>query len=139
MSKFPIFNQQKEKKIFLNNMNSWFSNLLIETLRTESNLDPKVTKNTFMGTLNSSGATLPYLFKPEIVNVDINYHYESKIFTNDIYILDLNDDYNSLEFIIKGLRNLRHDDEKILVIISSCLTWDKTMPKLKVIILLFNT
>jgi len=132
MSKFSAYSQQKEKKIFLNNMNSLFSNILIENLRTEHNIDAKTIRSVFMGTVNSSNSSLPYLFKPEIVNIEINCHFESKVFTNDIYILDLHDDYNDLEFIIKGLRHLRHDEEKILVLISSPLTWGKTNPKYKV-------
>jgi len=132
MSKLNIYGLQKEKKIFLNNMNSWFSYILIENLRTEYNLDPKSIKHTFMGTINSSNSPLPYLFKPEIVSIDINVHYQSKVFTNDIFILDLQDDYNQLEFIIKGLRNLRYDEEKLLIVITSPMTWAKTNPKLKV-------
>ena len=38
-----------EKKIFLNDMNSWFSNFVIENLRTDQIKDAKI-KYEFMGT-----------------------------------------------------------------------------------------
>ena len=94
--------QIKERKIFLNNMNSWFSNFIIEALRTGTIQDPKVVKNEFMGTLNKTKKKLPYLFQPKEIKIDYNYHYENEIFTNDVYIYNLQDsDYNEIEYIIK--------------------------------------
>jgi len=123
---------QKERKIFLNNMNSWFSNSVIESLRTESVQDPKVIKNEFMGTLNNSKMKLPYLFQPKEIKIDYNYHYEHEIFTNDVFIYDMQDsDYNEIEYIIKGLKTLKHSSEKILIIITSIMTWARSPPKIK--------
>ena len=135
MSKKPQSVQQvtqKERKIFLNNMNSWFSNFVIEALRTESIQDPKVIKNEFMGTLNTSKMKLPYLFQPKEIKIDYNFHYEHEIFTNDVFIYDLQDsDYKEIEYIVKGLKTLKHTSEKTLIIITSILTWARTPPKIK--------
>lgn len=135
MSKKPQSVQpvaQKERKIFLNNMNSWFSNFVIEALRTESIQDPKVIKNEFMGTLNNSKMKLPYLFQPKEIKIDYNFHYENEIFTNDVFIYDLQDsDYKEIEYIVKGLKTLKHASEKTLIIITSVMTWARTPPKLK--------
>ncbi len=91
-------NQIKERKIFLNHMNSWFSNFIIEELRTETIQDPKVVKNEFMGTLNRSKTKLPYLFQPKEIKIDFNFHYEHEIFTNDVFIYNLQDsDYNEID------------------------------------------
>jgi hypothetical protein len=123
---------QKERKIFLNNMNSWFSNFVIESLRTESIQDTKVIKNEFMGTLNNSKMKLPYLFQPKEIKIDFNFHYDHEIFTNDVFIYDLQDsDYKEIEYIIKGLKTLKHSSEKILIIITSIMTWARTPPKIK--------
>lgn len=125
-------NNQKERKIFLNNMNSWFSNFIIEAMRTESIQDPRIIKNEFMGTLNKSKMKLPYLFQPKEIKIDHNYHYEHEIFTNDVLIYDLQDsDYNEIEYIIKGLKTVKHQTEKILIIITSIMTWARTPPKFK--------
>jgi hypothetical protein len=125
--------QPKERRIFLNNMNSWFSNFVIEELRTDFLPDP-LTKNSFMGTRNQSEMKLPHLFQPEEIKIDYNFHYESKLFDNDVFIYDLNDsDYNEIEYIIKGLKTKRHFSEKILIIISSIMTWARSSPKIKVI------
>lgn len=122
----------KERKIFLNNMNSWFSNFVIEDLRTEFEKDPKITKNEFMGTVNNSNMKLPHLFKPNIIKIDYNFHYEHEVFKNDVFIYNLEDsDYNEIEYIIKGLKNLKHSTEKSLIIISSIMTWARTNPKIK--------
>jgi adenylate kinase len=124
--------QPKERKIFLNNMNSWFSNFVIEALRTETVTDPKVTKNEFMGTRNMSKMKLPHLFKPTEIKIDYNYHYEHEIFSNDVFIYNLEEsDYKEIEYIIKGLKTLKHNTEKILIIISSIMTWARTPAKLK--------
>lgn len=124
----------KERNIFLNNMNTWFSNFVIETLRTETVTDPKITKNTFMGTKDTSDNKLPYLFEPKIVKIDYNFHYEHELFNNDVFIYNLQDsDYNEIEYIIKGLKTLKHSSEKVLIIISSIMTWARTGPKMKVI------
>jgi hypothetical protein len=123
--------QIKERKIFLNNMNSWFSNFIIEDLRTETIQDPKVVKNEFMGTLNKSKTKLPYLFQPKEIKIDYNYHYEHEIFTNDVFIYNLQDsDYNEIEYIIKGLKTLKHQTEKVLIIVTSIMTWARTPPKI---------
>jgi hypothetical protein len=124
-------NQIKERKIFLNHMNSWFSNFIIEELRTETIQDPKVVKNEFMGTLNRSKTTLPYLFQPKEIKIDFNFHYEHEIFTNDVFIYNLQDsDYNEIEYIIKGLKTLKHQTEKVLIIVTSIMTWARTPPKI---------
>ena len=123
---------QKERKIFLNNMNSWFSNFIIEAMRTESIQDPRVIKNSFMGTLNNTKNKLPYLFEPKETKIDINYHYEHEVFSNDIFIYDLQDsDFNEIEYIIKGLKTLKHQTEKVIIIVSTIMTWARTPPKLK--------
>ena len=123
--------QIKERKIFLNNMNSWFSNFIIEELRTETIQDPKVIKNEFMGTLNKSKTKLPYLFQPKEIKIDYNFHYEHEIFTNDVLIYNLQDsDYNEIEYIIKGLKTLKHQTEKVLIIVTSIMTWARTPPKI---------
>jgi adenylate kinase len=122
----------KERKIFLNNMNSWFSNFVIEALRTETVTDPKITKNEFMGTRNNSKMKLPHLFKPTEIKIDYNFHYEHEIFSNDVFIYNMEDsDYKEIEYITKGLKTLKHNSEKILIIISSIMTWARTPQKVK--------
>ena len=80
-------NFPKEKKIFINNINSWISNFLIEELRTEHITDPSALKHSFMGTKNANNPSLPsYLFEHEIIKIDYNTHFENKIFTNDVII-----------------------------------------------------
>lgn len=123
--------QPKDRKIFLNNMNSWLSNFIIENLRTEAVTDPKITKNEFMGTINTSKLKLPHLFEPKIVKIDYNFHFEHEVFSNDVFVYDLQDsDYNEIEYLIKGLKTLKHNTEKTLIIISSIMTWARTQPKL---------
>ena len=126
------YTPQKERKIFLNNMNSWFSNFIIELLRTEAVVDPRITKNEFMGTLNNSGMKLPYLFNPKIIKINYNFHFEHEVFSNDIFIYNLEDsDPQEIEYIIKGLKILKYTSEKILIIVSNIMTWAKTQVKYK--------
>ena len=117
----------KQRKIFLNCMNSWFSNFIIEEFRTDylPNANPQ---NVFMGTIDINGHPLPRLFEPIEITVqpDVNYN-NQKVFENDIIIYNLDDaNLSEVEFVIKGLKNLKYEKEKILIIISNIMTWAKT-------------
>ena len=119
-------NQIKERKIFLNCLNSWFSNFIIEEFRTDYIPDAKI-KNTFMGTINVNGHPLPRLFEPIEIVVEPGYNYNQKVFENDIIIYNLDDsNLNEVEFVIRGLKNLKYEKEKILILISNVMTWAKT-------------
>ena len=117
----------KQRKIFLNCMNSWFSNFIIEEFRTDylPNANPQ---NVFMGTIDINGHPLPRLFEPTEITVqpDVNYN-NQKVFENDIIIYNLDDaNLSEVEFVIRGLKNLKYEKEKILIIISNIMTWAKT-------------
>ena len=125
----PVLN--RSRKIFINHMNSWFSNFVIEELRTESVTDPKIVKNEFMGTRNNKQMKLPYLFNPTEIKIDYNPHFEQEIFRNDVYIFNLEEaDLNEVEYVIKGLKSLKHQTEKTLIIITSIMTWARTPHKI---------
>ena len=118
--------QNKERKIFLNCMNSWFSNFVIEEFRTDYIPDAKI-KNVFMGTIDLTGRPLPALFEPRIINVEIGFNYNQEIFQNDIFIYNLDDsNLSEVEFIIRGLQTIKYDNEKILILISNVMTWAKS-------------
>ena len=118
--------QNKERKIFLNCMNSWFSNFVIEEFRTDYIPDAKI-KNVFMGTIDLTGRPLPALFEPRIINVEVGFNYNQEIFQNDIFIYNLDDsNLSEVEFIIRGLQTIKYDNEKILILISNVMTWAKS-------------
>ena len=125
-------NVQKTLKIFINNMNSWFSNFVIEQFRTDHTPEAKQ-KNDFMGTMNtSSSPTLPKYFEPKIITFDYNPSYKSDIFSNDIIIYNLNTgNFREIDYIIKGMKTLRCDSEKVVILISSIMAWAKTPTKYK--------
>ena len=85
-----------------------------------------------MGTVQSNERRLPDLFTPEIIKMDYNDHYKAKLFENDIFIFNMQDaNFNDIDFIIKGLKALKYEKEKVLVIITSIMTWARTKPKYK--------
>ena len=122
----------KKEKIFLNAMDSWFSNFFIETFRTDHLPDSKF-QTEFMGTINDKKkCRLPMYFEPRILKFDYNTSYKSDIFTNDIIVYNLNTgNIKEIDYIIRGLKTLKLDSEKILIIISNILTWGKTPDKIK--------
>ena len=116
----------KERKIFLNCMNSWFSNFIIEEFRTDYLPDAKI-KNSFMGTIDLSGRPLPALFEPKETTIEIGYNYNQEVFQNDVFIYNLDDsNLAEVEFIIRGLQTIKYDNEKILILISNIMTWANT-------------
>ena len=121
----------KQRKIFLNCMNSWFSNFIIEEFRTDYLPDADI-RNVFMGTVDINGHPLPRLFEPIEITIqpDVNYN-NQKIFENDIIIYNLdNANLSEVEFVIRGLKNLKYEKEKMLIIISNIMTWAKTPLKI---------
>ena len=111
-------------KVFLNDMNSWFSRFVIENMRSDLKKDLLI--------VQKNSRRLPDLFTPEIINLDYNDNYQSKIFENDIFIFNMKDaNFNDIDYIIKGLKALKYDKEKILVIVTSIMTWARTQPKYK--------
>ena len=115
----------KERKIFLNCMNSWFSNFVIEEFRTDYIPDAKI-KNVFMGTMDLRGRPLPALFEAKITNLEIGFNYNQELFQNDIFIYNLDDsNISEVEFVIRGLQTIKYEEEKILILISNIMTWAK--------------
>ena len=125
-------NAQRTLKIFVNNMNSWLSNFIIEQFRTDHIPDAKL-KYEFSGTLNEAeGVALPRYFEPKIIKFDFAPSYKSEIFNNDIIVFNLNSgDFREIDYIIKGFRTMRVDSEKVIIVISSIMTWAKTPVKIK--------
>ena len=122
----------KKQKIFLNAMDSWFCNFIIETFRTDHLQDSK-SQTEFMGTINDKkNQKLPMYFKPNIINIEFNTAYENIIFSNVIIIYNLNTGtIKEIEYIINGLKSINNTIEKILIIISNIMTWSKTPDKIK--------
>ena len=117
--------------VFLNDMNSWFSRFIIENMRSDLKKDLLINYN-FMGTVQPNNRLLPDLFTPEIIKLDYKDNYTSKIFSNDIFIFNMKEaNFNDIDYIIKGLKALKYDKEKILVIVTSIMTWARTKPKYK--------
>jgi hypothetical protein len=121
----------KERKIFLSCMNTWFSNFIIEAFRTDYLALPTI-KNSFMGTLKVSSHPLPRLFEPKEIEIEIGYNYNQEVFNNDCFIYNLDDaNFAEVEFIIRGLKSLKYENEKILILVSNIMTWAKTPIKIK--------
>ena len=119
----------KERKIFLNCLNSWLSNFIIEEFRTDYLPESRI-QNVFMGTIDLSGRPLPALFEPKETTIEVGYNYNQEVFQNDVLIYNLDDsNLSEVEFIIRGLQTIKYDNEKILILISNIMTWANTPVK----------
>ena len=119
----------KERKIFLNCLNSWLSNFIIEEFRTDYLPEARI-QNVFMGTIDLSGRPLPALFEPKETTIEVGYNYNQEVFQNDVLIYNLDDsNLSEVEFIIRGLQTIKYDNEKILILISNIMTWANTPVK----------
>ena len=124
----------KRQKIFINAMDSWFSNFIIEYFRTDHTPDSK-NQTEFMGTINSLETEdyhLPLHLNPSIYKFNFDPSYKNELFSNDIFIYDLNTgNLKEAEYIIKGFKTLKIENEKIIIFISNIMTWAKTPDKIK--------
>ena len=115
-----------ERKMFINNMNSWFSNFIIEEFRTDYMPESKM-KTNIMGTIDPSGGPLPKLFEPKETYIEVGYNYNQEVFDNDIIIFNLDDSFlPEVEYVVRGLQNIKIESEKILIIVSNVMTWAET-------------
>ena len=121
----------KERKIFLSNLNSWFSNFFIEEFRTDYLPDARI-QNKIMGTLNATNQPLPKLFNPIETQIEIGYNYNQEVFQNDYFIYFLDDaNLAEIDFIIRGFKKLKFENEKTLILVSNIMTWANTPLKIK--------
>ena len=119
-----------EQKIFINNLNSWFSNFLIEEFRTDYLPENKM-QTIITGTTDPSSGPLPKLFEPSYTTIELGYDYSQEVFNNDIFIFNLDDAYlPEVEFVIRGLQNIEREKEKILILVSNVMTWGETPLKI---------
>lgn len=125
MQKKKIVVEEKERRIFLYNMNSFIPYNLINLIR-------KNEKNKFSGTI-SNNKELPKNFKPKIITINPESPYTNNdLFENNYFICSLDDSkYSEIEYIIKGLKAKQHDEEKYLILVSNIMTWARTPPKIK--------
>ena len=119
-----------EQKIFVNNLNSWFSNFIIEEFRTDYLPDSRI-QTKITGTMDPLGGPLPRLFEPSYTSIELGYDYTQEVFDNDVFIFNLDDSsLPEVEFVIRGLENGDFDKEKILIIVSNVMTWGETPLKI---------
>ena len=119
-----------EQKILLPNLDSWFSNFLIEEFRTDYLPESKI-QNKISGLMTQSEGQLPKLFEPSYNSIELGYDYSQEVFDNDIFIFNLDDSYlPEVEFIIRGLENGEYEKEKIIILISNIMTWGETPLKI---------
>ena len=123
--------QLKLKKLFINNLESWFANFIIETFRTDHIVEARI-KYEIMCSNNNNNQNehIPLYFEPKIISFDFNAAFNNEIFQNDIIIYNLNNgSLKEAEYIIKGLNTLKIDNEKIVIFISNIFTWANTKTK----------
>ena len=119
------YGNQKIIKIFLNSMNTWFSNFIIEEFRTDHTPNAKLQYS--FSTTKESSEPLPYLFQPKFIKIKPGYDYNQEIFDNDIIIFNLNDaNLDEVEYVIRGLDNIKNESPKIFILISNIMTWANT-------------
>ena len=137
-----VLEEPKDRNIFINQMNSFISNFLIDSLREDKHnfftgtlADPNIV-NSNRSIINDSKMNkykLPKNFEPKIVKIDPKSTYEHNIdlFNNNYFIYDLeNSNYSEIEYIIKGLRTKEFEEDKTLILVSNILTWARTPPKI---------
>ena len=112
-------------------MNSWFSRFIIENMSSDLKKDLLINYS-FMGTVQLNERRLPDLFTPEIIKMIImtiiKQNYLRMIY---FYLICKISNFNDIDYIIKGLKALKYEKEKVLVIVTSIMTWARTKPKYK--------
>ena len=123
--------QPKLRKLFINNLESWFANFIIETFRTDHLPEARI-KYEIMCSQNISNQNehIPLYLEPNIISFDFNKAFNNEIFQNDIIIYNLNNgSLKEAEYIINGLNTLKIENEKICIFISNIFTWANTKTK----------
>lgn len=120
-----VIEEVKERRLFINNMNSRLPRQLIDELRKDG-------RNKFCGTILPEGR-LPVNFYPKVIKIDSTNNYEHPdLFSNNFFVYFLDTaNFQEIEYIIKGLKTKVWDEDKYLILISNIMTWAKTGQKIK--------
>ena len=105
---------------------------MIEELRNDHIAQEEVSVHTFTGTTTDlENAPVPSGVS-RIVNKEKTRAFRNTILDSDVVIYDLNTaDYEEVDHVIKTFKTSEYEDEKILILISSVMTWVNTPARLK--------
>ena len=115
-------------------MDTWFSNFLIEQLRTETETDSRKTKNLISGTKQDPNGKLPYLFQPKIIEWNFSKNFKDELLTNDFFVFDMeNTDIDDLSYFLDLIEAETFEETKHIILVSNFKSWSATQLKYKFI------
>lgn len=122
----------KGVKYFISNVNTFVGQSLIEELRNDHLGLDEVSVHSFVGTeTNLENAPVPPGVT-KLVTKDKSRAFRKQILDSDVVIYDLmTADFDEVDHVIKTFKTSDYEDEKVLVLISSVMTWVNTPPKFK--------
>jgi adenylate kinase len=122
----------KGKHFFISNINSFVGQSLVEELRNDDQVQDEISVHKFVGTESDhENAAVPDGVA-KIVKRDKTRAFRKQILDSDIVIYDLvTADFDEVDHVIKTFKTSDYEEDKVLVLISSVMTWVNTPPKVK--------
>ena len=119
-------------KFFVNNINSYVGKSLYSELRNDSTIKDPIERHLFVGTKTDAEQTPVPDGIESIVDYDASRTFRKYILDSDVVIYDLmSSTFEEADHVIKSLKTSEYSEEKVLILISSVMSWANTPPKVK--------
>ena len=111
-------------------MNTHVGQSLVEELRNDHEVDEPVSAHTFVGTLKEDeNADVPAGVS-RVVRQEKARSFRRHVLDSDVIVYDLlSSNFEEVDHVIKSLKGAEYERDKVLVLISSVMTWVNTTPK----------
>jgi len=119
-------------KFFISNINSYVGQSLYSQLRNDDAIKDPIEKHIFVGTKTSIEKDEVPTGVEAVVDNELNKSFRKYILDSDIVIYDLmTADFKEVDHVIKTFKTSSYEENKILILISSVMSWANTPPKIK--------
>lgn len=122
-------------KFFISNINSYVGQSLFSQLRNDDRIKDPIERHLFVGTKTSAESAPVPTGVEAVVEGDLTRAFRRHILDSDVVIYDLmSASFEEVDHVIKTFKTSEYNDEKVLILISSVMSWANTPPKVKKVV-----
>lgn len=105
---------------------------LYEELRNDDAIKDPIEKHIFMGTQMTEETSEAPTGVDKVIENNLTKSFRSSVLGSDIIIYDLmNTKFEEVDHVIKAFKTSEYENEKVLILLSSVMSWANTPPKVK--------
>lgn len=119
-------------KFFINNINSYVGQILYEELRNDHSIKDPIEKHLFVGTQSGAEKAEAPEGVEKVIENDLTRSFRKHILESDVVIYDMMaTKFEEVDHVIKTFKTSQYEQDKVLILLSSVMSWANTPPKVK--------